>query len=388
MPVYNDEEFINNSINSVLKQSLKDIELICIDDGSTDNSLKILKEFEEEYNFIKILSQENKGSGKARNAGINIATGEYIAFLDSDDIFIEVTALEEMYNYGIEKNAVMVAGNVKVLTNDEKLVEHNTYKSKKCYYSSEKKMIPSKDYGIPWYFYKNIFKRSFIIENNINFPDFKRGQDPVFLANVLSKTKNFATVPVYLYGYRSGSGGGAINKINTYEKKLDYICHFKKTFEILEKAKYNNTLLMYKKELFRHLNSNNNEKDKDYYHIIKKVFGVNYFEVEFQDEYNLFLIVQLLNQIESEEFKNIKNKIQNLNINSTEFIPSKILSKYNAVLKSETLEEYKLNNYITEIKKKNEKLKKENKKLKKKQEEILNSKSWKITKPLRKIKNI
>ena len=398
MPVYNDEEFINNSINSILKQTLKDIEIICIDDGSTDNSLKILTDLKNKYNFIKVLSQKNKGAGKARNAGLNIATGEYIAFLDSDDIFIDKNALEEMYNYGIEENSVIVSANIKKLTNNEKITNHHVYKSKRCYYCDEKKIIPSKNYGIPWYFYKNIFKRSFLVENNINFPNLKRGQDPVFLSNVLVKTEEIATIPLYLYGYRTGSGGGANNKVNTYEKKLHYICHFKKTFDILEEANYTDILSLYKKELFKYLNLYNNKKDKDYYYIVKKVFGdINYFKGEFEEIYILFLINQLLNQIESEnDFKNIKNKIENLNINNKESIQRKILN-YNVLLNSETFEEYKYNSYINNLKEEYNEILNENKKLRKKNEElnkklikiekvnnnILSSNSWKITKPLR-----
>lgn len=137
MPIYNDEDYLDKSINSIINQSLKDIELICIDDGSTDNSLKILKDLEKKYNFIKIISQENKGAGKARNTGLKIAKGEYIAFLDSDDIFIDSTALEKMYNYGIEEDAIMISANIKALNNGE-LIDHHIYKSKRGTYFSEK----------------------------------------------------------------------------------------------------------------------------------------------------------------------------------------------------------------------------------------------------------
>ena len=96
MPVYNDEEFLNESISSVLNQTLSNIELICVNDGSTDNSLNILNDFASKYEFIKIFSKENEGSGIARNFGMTQAKGEYIAFLDSDDLFIDNDALEKM----------------------------------------------------------------------------------------------------------------------------------------------------------------------------------------------------------------------------------------------------------------------------------------------------
>ncbi len=398
MPVYNDENYLEKSINSVINQSLKDIELICINDGSTDNSLKILKDLKRKYNFIKIMSQENKGSGEARNIGLKIAKGEYIAFLDSDDIFINPTALEEMYNYGVKENAIMISANIKALNNGE-LINHHIYESKRCNYFSEKKLVQSDNYGIPWYFYKNIFKRSFLIENNIYFPNLRRGQDPIFLVKTLANIKEFIGLPIYLYGYNISSGGGAGNKVNTYQKKVDYITHFKKTFDILEEAKYSNSLLIYKKQLFRYLNSYNNEKDKDYYDIVNDTFGgMEYFKDDFKEEYYLFLINQLLNQMNDKNFNNIKKQIKSLKIEN-EDIPSDLFFYYNNLLNSETFEEY---TFISELKKeheelvlKNKKLKKRNNKLNKKlkksnklNKEIISSNSWKITKPLRKVRNL
>ena len=82
MPVYNDANRLNKSITSIINQSLDNIELICVNDGSQDNSLEILNDFADKYDFIKVLSQENQGSGKARNYGMSEATGDYIGFLD------------------------------------------------------------------------------------------------------------------------------------------------------------------------------------------------------------------------------------------------------------------------------------------------------------------
>ena len=87
MPVYNDASRLEKSINSFLKQTLIEKELICVNDGSTDNSLEVLNEFAEKYESIKVFSQENQGSGKARNLGITEAKGQYIGFLDADDFF-------------------------------------------------------------------------------------------------------------------------------------------------------------------------------------------------------------------------------------------------------------------------------------------------------------
>lgn len=89
MPVYNRADLVKDSIVSVLNQSFDDFELICIDDGSTDNTLLVLKEIANRDKRIKLISHQNKGRCAARNEGINAAAGEWIAFLDSDDFYLE-----------------------------------------------------------------------------------------------------------------------------------------------------------------------------------------------------------------------------------------------------------------------------------------------------------
>lgn len=97
IPVYNVETYLEECVDSVTNNSLKDIEIICVDDGSTDGSLQILKKLAEKDNRIKIISKENGGLSSARNAGLKAAAGEYVLFLDSDD-YIEPRALEYLYS--------------------------------------------------------------------------------------------------------------------------------------------------------------------------------------------------------------------------------------------------------------------------------------------------
>lgn len=85
IPVYNTEKYIEECINSLLNQSLKEIEIICINDGSTDNSLNLLKDFEQKDPRIIVISKENSGPANARNIGLNSASADYIYFMDSDD---------------------------------------------------------------------------------------------------------------------------------------------------------------------------------------------------------------------------------------------------------------------------------------------------------------
>lgn len=95
IPVYNVEAYLRQCLDSVVNQTLREIEIICVDDGSTDKSAAILKEYAAKDGRIKVLTQSNTGAGAARNAGIARATGEWITFCDADD-WIEPDAIEKM----------------------------------------------------------------------------------------------------------------------------------------------------------------------------------------------------------------------------------------------------------------------------------------------------
>lgn len=394
MPVYNASNYLNLSINSLLNQSLKDIELICVDDGSTDNSLEILKDFSDKHDFIKIITQKNSGSGIARNKGLDNASGEYIAFLDADDIFIDKDALEVMYKTAVKYDADLVCGNLKRHTNDGRIVE-DIHKSRKTYaFFDDYGFISSEDYGVPWAFYKNIFKRDFLNKNNIRFPDLKRGQDPVFMAEVLVSTDNIPVTPKILYGYSFEVDGGPRNKVDNFDKKKDYITHFKMTFDILENSGLNNLSEKYKENFFSFIN--HKEFDLDLYNIVIDLFGFNspYFE-NYTDEYMLFKVKNILNIADMDDsddsFEKIKNELLNMDISTNELINKEMINTVDILCKSEDNIHYKLNLYsfkINELKRQNQKLKDENIELKKLNNQILNSSSWKITGPLRNFKHL
>lgn len=97
VPVYNVEKYLRTCLDFIVAQTLREIEIICVNDGSTDGSLAILEEYAKEDARIKIISQENRGLSGARNTGMDAATGEYVAFVDSDDWFYSLAALEELY---------------------------------------------------------------------------------------------------------------------------------------------------------------------------------------------------------------------------------------------------------------------------------------------------
>ena len=100
--IYNSEKFLRRCLDSVVSQTLKRLEIILVNDGSTDSSLKIMNEYRDKYpNNIKVISQENKGLAQGRQTGIDHANGEFIAFLDSDD-YVKKDAYEKMYDSAIK----------------------------------------------------------------------------------------------------------------------------------------------------------------------------------------------------------------------------------------------------------------------------------------------
>ena len=107
VPVYNVEDYLEKCLNSLVNQTLKEIEIIVVNDGSPDNSQKIIDRYAKKYKNIKSYTKENGGLSDARNFGIKKAKGEYITFIDSDD-YIELTMLEKMYNHAISKKVDIV----------------------------------------------------------------------------------------------------------------------------------------------------------------------------------------------------------------------------------------------------------------------------------------
>lgn len=241
MPIYNDSDGLEKSISSFLKQTLNDKELICVNDGSRDNSLEILNDYAKKYESIKVFSQENQGSGKARNLGITEASGEYIAFLDADDFFIDDDSLEKLYEVANKNNANMITGNIKLVNSKDEFSPFANFK-----YYEDYEVIEPQEYGIPWSFYKNIFKKDFLISNSIFFPDLLRGQDPVFLAEVLANVDLIYAVPTDVYAYFYVNGA---NQCNTYKKRYDHMMHYKMVFDYLDDSKFDEINHMFRYEM-------------------------------------------------------------------------------------------------------------------------------------------
>lgn len=280
IPVYNCEKFIEKAIESLIDQKFRDVEIIIIDDGSTDNSLSVCRELEKKYNFVIVYSQENKGPGSARNYGIKIAKGEYITFLDSDD-YIPKNTFKYVYKELSEKKSDIFVGNI--LCFDDVRTWHLPYMKKVFKNSNELRfgkindlpeLIQTPSVCNKW------FKRDLIEKNNISFDtDINVGEDLLFTQKALLKSENILVKDIDVYGYR-------LVKKNSLIKKSD-INFFKEL------------LLLQKKLLKVYENSN-----------FDKVYAIKR-QLEFLVD-SIFLKCEGLNEKEIEELINISIEIFNL----------------------------------------------------------------------------
>ena len=238
IPVYNVEEYLRECLDSVVNQTLKEIEIICVDDGSTDNSLEILKEYAQKDNRITVITQNNSGSGTARNCGINIAKGDFIAFMDSDDIYPENKTLSTIYIKTTENNALICGGSVNQIK-DGKLIT-DTSNFEEGYSFKQEGFVDYKDYQFDYGYWRFIYNRNFLIENLIFFPNYKRYQDPPFFVKSMILAKKFYALKEATYIYRISH-----KKIQwTEEKVLDV---YKGKLAVLNMCKENNLLNLYNK---------------------------------------------------------------------------------------------------------------------------------------------
>lgn len=339
MPVYNASQFLKFSCESVAKQTLKDLELICVDDGSTDESLETLNKLKEKYSFIKIFSQKNKGPGNARNLGLSKAIGEYVAFLDADDKFIDETALEKMYFYGFKNNANIVCGNLKRITQTGELDENYDYENARFKYFSKKDIILPVEYGIPFAFYRNLFKRDFLEKNNIKFPDYRFGEDPIFLTKALINVEELHVLCTDLYGYNHSIGDGVNMKIDTFEKKHDYIQHFKDTFDMLKDNSFMLSYEIYKNEFVEYILFLDNIFDEDIKICVKDIFSdfEKYFD---KTELGFQYLDMIINSKEDlinkyQEFIDIKKYLIEETMIDDNFIDIDYLRKYMAICEND-----------------------------------------------------
>lgn len=198
IPIYNMERFLRECLDSVLSQTLSDIEVICIDDGSTDNTMRILSEYCQKYDNIFVFRQKRKGVGCARNIGIKEARGEFISFMDSDDMYSSDDVLEYLYN-GVKEKNVNIGGGTLCLLKEGRREKHP---DKNMCILNPDCIVRSCNYQYPFGFTRYIFERNFLIEHNIFFPDTIQLEDPVFMCDALIAAGEIWLTSKEVYVYR------------------------------------------------------------------------------------------------------------------------------------------------------------------------------------------
>lgn len=207
IPVYNVEKYLNQCLESVCNQTYKKLEIILVDDGSTDKSLEIEKKWQKKDSRIILLNQKNKGSGPARNLGLKKATGKYVMFVDSDD-WIDLEMVDDLINQ-IIKNKVDFLSTGMV----EEYFDDNNHFIEKVFDSLETKVIIGGDCLHKKYIefflkgaiggpVRKIYDLNIIKNNNIVFPDLRRSQDIIFNYRYFDYINSMMTYDSNYYHYR------------------------------------------------------------------------------------------------------------------------------------------------------------------------------------------
>ncbi len=238
IPVYNVEKYLRQNLESVANQTLKDIEIICVDDGSTDSSFEIVKEFAEKDSRFVPVQQANGGAGAARNNGLRRAKGKYLSFLDSDDFF-EPNMLEEAYN-----KAEAIKADFVVFQSDQYFEDTNEYKNV-SWTLRYPEIPPYEPFGrramtdnifkvfVGWAWDK-LYNREWVLEHNLWFQEQRTSNDMLFVFSAIALSKRIACVEKgKILAHQRRNNKSSLS--NTREKSWD--CFYKALCALRDRLK-------------------------------------------------------------------------------------------------------------------------------------------------------
>jgi len=277
IPVYNVEKYIGQCIDSVLKQTIKEKEIILVNDGSQDGSFDICKEYQKKYNFIKVIDKKNEGVSVARNKGIKESSGKYICFLDADDFYTDDKFAEEFYSACEENNLDIIRGIYSIYYEENDKYKHPNLK-KISYYN---KVLSGKDFlyhsieencneVVPWL---GLFRKSFLVKNNLNFPiNISYEEDQLlFLNALLIDNCNIMQVEREFYAYRFRKD--SVTKSPTVKQAEDVIYIVNEELHLIDflslEKKYDTVARKYASSSFYQLTSIYGRVNKKYRNIIR-----------------------------------------------------------------------------------------------------------------------
>ena len=240
IPVYNRAQYLPECLDSIERQTIKPIEIIAVNDGSTDDSLSILNKYADQYDNIIILSQENQGTGTARNNGIHRAQGKYLIFMDPDDFYPTSDCLEALYNTAEEKK-VSICGGIIVKDSYGERVEVDPDTGKPVDYH-QRGFLKTYDYPTMQGHTAYLFRTDMIKENGIYYPPYTQFEDPPFLLKAIICAGERYGIDKVVYNYRRG------HKETRYSLKncIEILSGIR---DVIKMSKEHNLMQMYDKYL-------------------------------------------------------------------------------------------------------------------------------------------
>lgn len=236
VPVYNVQQYLRECLDSIISQTLLDIEIICVNDGSSDKSQEILNEYAWKDSRIIIIDQINQGAYAARNAAIDAAQGDFLCFIDADDCYPDAKVLEELYNAAIDNNVLVCGGSFQENSSGNIIKKWSGNLSQ--YSFKQNALIQYSDYQFEYGFHRFIYKTDFIKENKIYFPKLSYFEDPVFLVETMSKATEFYCLSRISYSYRTGHKTTSW----TYSKIIDLLKGIRKILVIAKEHHYSDLI--------------------------------------------------------------------------------------------------------------------------------------------------
>lgn len=338
LPVYNSETYLKECLDSLVNQTFSDIEILCINDGSSDGSLQILKEYEKNDERIIVVNQDNLGVAKTRNNALKMIKGKYVYFMDSDD-YLDQNAFKKLHaNISANESeicilkAFFVNGDEKykfpAFDLDKEFSGVNFNKFTFTYKDIKRHVL--NDLFAPWL---KLYSSEFLLSNNeFTFPDIKSYSDAPFHVKTILNAERISFIPEYLYYYREVDDSLVHSSSNTIN-----------FFTLSD--------------------------------IIKDYLVENNFFDEFKQEFEAFQVVKLVYYMgftdSVEYFTKAKAILENIDIDKNSLILKKDKDRAKLILESDTFKEASLAIQLYDCKRKVDSLE--------------NSNSWKITKPIRKI---
>lgn len=206
VPVYNMEKYIGECLDSILRQTISDLEVIIINDGSVDSSLSIIWEYQNRDDRIVVIDKANAGVGAARNDGIKAATGEYLAFMDPDDMYASDDVLLHLYQVA-EAEKVSVAGGKTIFLYQDGRIKEEAVKSVGSVTVDAQGLTEYQNYQYDYGYVCYIYRRDLLLDNQVFFPIYSRFQDPPFFVRAMIAAERFYALdePVYLYRQLPGA---------------------------------------------------------------------------------------------------------------------------------------------------------------------------------------